>query len=154
MENLKHFNNDGANYKAQMILAYLRNYAEQPFDDNGLKYDYGNCIEVARYDNCREQGYIFTLNVHYKQRHYAVYEHRNSDEIIVLISTKQVMHTPSVDDMWADKGENATKYDYDKDFAYNEVMDACEWIIDDMTEAVRVMEEEHKKKLEERKNGK
>lgn len=142
--NIRHYLDDGANYKAQMILAYLRNRANLILEDAKLDTDgFMNRIEVGRYENCREQGYVFTLNVGFTQKHFAVYEHRNSDDIIVLISNRQTINTPNVDDMWADKGENCSKWDYDKAFPYNGVMECCEWLYDTMVESAIEMDKEN-----------
>ena len=67
--------NDGANWQAQGVLAYLKS---QHID-----------INVTRYDNCREQGYIFFKRVSKGRKTYqknvTVYEHRNSDALCIVV---------------------------------------------------------------------
>jgi hypothetical protein len=148
--------NDGANWQSQAILAYVRAYAYQIED----KLEYGEhkgvfnffSTRVGRFENCREQGYVFSIQVGFhNERHYAVYEHRNCDNIIVLIAEGMNINTPSVDFMWKDKGENATKYDYDKAFSYGQIVECGEWIIKDMLSWVDNLAEKKKNEVEEEK---
>ncbi len=139
---VKDYLNDGANWQAQMVLAYIRSHeyvATHVSYDEKLE-DYLAKIYVGRYENCREQGYIFSIIMPtkkgLKQKNYAVYEHRNSDALCVLISTKLTTNTPGIGEMWADKPENATKYDYDKEFACGEAVACAEFILVDMAETI------------------
>jgi hypothetical protein len=138
MMNLENYLNDGADWQAKAVLAYLQGNI---FRLTGDKY-YGRNInvEVGRYENCREQGYVFTLHFvgeadgkrTFFQRNYAVYQHRNSDSIIVLISNVHTINTPGIDEMWKDKGENPRSCDYDISFSWDEISKCGEWILDDM----------------------
>ena len=136
MTRIENYMNDGANWRAQAVLAYMRGNIFRIEDK--VEYEYKGVFDyfttkVGRYENCREQGYVFSIQVgNEKERHYAVYEHRNSDNLIVLISEGLCMDTPNVDFMWKDKGENATKYDYDRGFCWGEIVKCGEWIIEDM----------------------
>lgn len=137
MANLKEYMNDGANWQAQAVLAYMRGQIFRLEDVVNYKYKEKHLYfkaRVGRYENCREQGYVFSLQVGNEERHYAVYEHRNSDQLIVLIANGLNLNTPSVDFMWKDRGENATKYDYNKNFSWGEIIECGEWIIEDMLE--------------------
>ena len=125
MTRIENFINDGDNWQAQAVLAYVRGHI--------LEIDYDDfTARVGRYENLREEGYVISIRVEDNERHYAVYQHRNSDKLIVLISNGMCMDTPDVDFMWKDKGVNATKYDYDKSFPYGEIVRCGEWIIDDI----------------------
>ena len=125
MTRIENYMNDGANWQAQAVLAYMREHiSEIDYEDFTAR--------VGRYENCREQGYVFSIRVETNERHYAVYQHRNSDSLIVLISNGMCMDTPDVNFMWKDKGENSTKYDYDKGFPYGEIVKCGEWILDDI----------------------
>ena len=125
MTRIENYMNDGANWQAQAVLAYMREHiSEIDYEDFTAR--------VGRYENCREQGYVLSIRVETNERHYAVYQHRNSDSLIVLISNGICMDTPDVNFMWKDKGENATKYDYDKGFPYGEIVKCGEWILDDI----------------------
>lgn len=129
--------NDGANWQAQSVLGYLRSIKESIVDktwsDSAKRYE--ALIYVGRYENCREQGYVFTISYKSKYKHYAVYEHRNSDNLIVLINEGFSMNTPSVDFMWEghmnENGET-TKWDYDKDFGFGEIIQCGDFIAEDM----------------------
>ena len=136
---VKEYLNDGANWQAQMVLAYVRAHANQAVEKsyNDEIHDYCINICVGRYENCREQGYVFSIvgisHGKHVQKNYAVYEHRNSDALCVLISTKSTFgKTPSVEDMWADKPENASKYDVDETFSCGDALACGEFIIDDI----------------------
>ena len=136
MTNIDEYLNDGANWQAQAVLAYMKgniirveDFVKYENKDKNLSYR----ARVGRYENCREQGYVFSIQVGYgNERHYAVYEHRNSDTLCVLISNGLCMNTPNVDFMWKDRGENASKYDYNKGFDCGSIMECGEWIINDM----------------------
>lgn len=129
---VKNYLDDGANYKAQAILAIIRGYRDEIAEvaDNPQNV----MVNVGRFENCREQGYVFSLFYNYKFiKHYAVYEHRNSDIICVLISDKYTVNTPNADQMFGNRG----KYDVDKTFPYNGIMDAAQFIISEMQNEIR-----------------
>ena len=135
MIGIESYMNDGANWQAQSVLAYIRSMWSYP------KYASGKpvSINVGRFENCREQGYVFTLCVDGRQvKHYAVYEHRNSDELIVLKQNGFSINTPSVEFMFGDRG----KYDYDKSFNYGEIMPCGDWIMNDMEKIIKNEENE------------
>ena len=124
---LQDYLNDGANYKAQAILAILRGeieYIKEVATDHKKVM-----IRVGRFENCREQGYVFSLYYNYHFiKHYAVYEHRNSDSICVLFSKTMTINTPNANQMFGERG----KYDVDKFFKYNEIVEAADFIEEDM----------------------
>ena len=138
MASINEYLNDGANWQAQAVLAYIRgniirleDFVKYENKDKNLFYK----ARVGRYENCREQGYVFSIQVGYgNDRHYAVYEHRNSDTLCVLISNGLCMNTPNGKFMWNDRDENASKYDYNKRFDCGDIVKCGEWIIDDMWE--------------------
>ena len=139
---IENYLRDGANWQAQAVLAYLRTQVFRVEEElTKVKPSFAR-LKVGRYENNREQGYVFTIEVDGKQRNYAVYEHRNSDYICVLISNKVTMNTPNVDDMWSDKGENASKYDYDRGFHFGEIVNCGNYIVEDMIEWVENFIEE------------
>ena len=139
MAQIREYMNDGANWQAQAVLAYMRGHIFRLEDVVKYKHKDKNLYfnsRVGRYENCREQGYVFSIQVGNEEKHYAVYEHRNSDYICVLISHGLNLNTPNVDFMWREKGENATKYDYDRGFRCGEIAECGEWIICDMLDWV------------------
>lgn len=138
MTEIEHYLNDGANWQAQAVLAAVRgniyNLLSDTYDTD-YYYRYHAKVEVGRYENCREQGYVFTLYYDDRQvKHYAVYEHRNSDKLCVLCQTGIAMNTPNADFMF---GPDRGKYDVDKSFSKCQIMEAANWIIDDMKEFIR-----------------
>jgi len=142
MIRIDNYLNDGAGWQARAVLAYLQGNIFRLTDDKYYKKDMS--ISVGRYENCREQGYVFSLSFYgqsdgkpsHFQRNYAVYQHRNSDQIIVLISNAFTINTPGIDEMWSDKGENPRSSQYDQGFAWNDIAGCGEWIIKDMDETL------------------
>ena len=138
MMNLVDYMNDDAGWQARAVLAYIQGNISRLTSDK--YYDRNADVLVGRYENCREQGYVFTLRFwgekdgkpsHF-QRNYAVYQHRNSDTICVLISNAFTINTPGIDDMWKDKGENPRSSQYDQGFDWDDIKGCAEWILGDM----------------------
>ena len=135
--------NDGANWQARGVLAYLSGNwnslttpRRRPVDVE-LSDTFDVSVEVGRFENLREQGYVFTLLDGFSRlKSYAVYEHRNSDQLCVLMSKSVTLNTPSVDDMFGNRG----KYDYDKSFGCGCIRECAEWILDDMAEEIMAFE--------------
>lgn len=143
MMNLESYLNDGANWQAKCVLYYLQ-YKYDSILDATYNKDYGinmGKIKVGRFENCREQGYVFSILYKFHQKNYCVYEHRNSDSICVLINEVDTINTPTIEEMWEGKKD---KWDYDKSFKYGQVIECAEWIEKDMKEFL-----ENIKKLEE-----
>ena len=143
MTNVKHYFNDGANCKIQAICCLMKmaidNISDvvynnkEELEERNRYYDDEYCeerIEVGRYENCREQGYVFTLKYGFEDiAHYCVFEHRNSDCICLIKFKGQFTNTPTIDQIW--KGRE-TKWDYDTSFSYSEVYECFEWLCEDM----------------------
>jgi len=88
MTNLMNYLQDGASAQARATLMYLQNYGEVEKSWNKETGRYEAAIEVARWENCREQGYVVSLMArNCKQLNIAFFEHRNSDLYRRLIST-------------------------------------------------------------------
>jgi hypothetical protein len=142
---LKHYMQDGANWQARCVLCYLQGNIHEIdfFIEEELNLEKKETsIYVGRYENCREQGYVVTLWHKGRRINYAIYEHRNSDELIVLKSKCKTTNTPNVDAMWKDKGENSSKYDYDKSFSCGDIVLCGDWIINDMKIFITEVEKE------------
>ena len=145
---------DGANYQAQAVLAIMRareaevrSHSLEKYktlksldEDASRLFHYAaenTHIEVGRYENCREQGYVFTLYLGIDQdKHYAVYEHRNSDQLIVLCPPKKnyTTNTPTIEQMWGDR--NRGKYDYNKAFSCEQIVECADYICEDMKKQI------------------
>ena len=88
MINIEHYMTDGANWQAQCVLAYLRRMGHSVVEDLTWDKEQRRAegeLQVGRCENCREQGYVFTITYGVKQlAHFWVYEHRNSDDLCVV----------------------------------------------------------------------
>lgn len=88
-----------------LVLELLRNDEELKDID----------VYIQCFMNCRECGLTFTVaDKSYKTKTFCVYEHRNSDEIIVNSKEKWTSFAGDL----PYKGD--TKYEYDKAFSYQE----------------------------------
>lgn len=140
MVEIKSYFEDGANWQAKAVLAYLKTGINEVEYASGLspyKFQLYNAqITVGRYENGREQGYVVCLEFNGKCTYYCIYEHRNSDDIIIDKSDYQSysINTPQVDTLFS---ENHSKYDYTIGFPCGSIIDAGKWIIDDMLKIVK-----------------
>ena len=121
--------NDGANWQAQCVLAYLRRMGNSIVED--LTWDKENrrsegTLNVGRCENYREQGYVFTITYGVKQLvHFWVYEHRNSDDLCVVEFEGHFLNTPTINDI-----PMKDKYDTTKEFSCGDIVDCGNWIIE------------------------
>lgn len=118
MNNIKNYLDDGANWQAQCVLAYLKRRV-----GCDLKHEVG----VTRYDNLREQGYIFFMRVGSKQMNVAVYEHRNTDTLCIVSNEKVTFYDPLSEDIW---GNMKDKWDTTADFGCGEIVNCGMTIIE------------------------
>lgn len=121
MMNIERYMDDGANWQAQSVLAYLRSV-----------YDGKEKMFVGRYENSREQGYIFFVHDEVgAQRNYCVYEHRNSDQLcVVVFNSAKSVDTPNKKLVWDAMGDN--KWNVTKIFGYGHIVECGNYIIDDI----------------------
>ena len=133
--NIEYYMEDGANWQAQCVLAYLRSVGNSRVEN--LTWNKENRraegeLRVGRCENCREQGYIFTLIYGVKQLvHFWVYEHRNSDALCVVEFEGYFINTPTINDI-----PMKDKYDTTKDFSRGDVVKCGERIIDRIAEYI------------------
>ncbi|MBP5722077.1 MAG: hypothetical protein J6X18_00635 [Bacteroidales bacterium] len=130
MVKVEDYLNDGANWQAQAVLAYLKSQYSYPLQgtwNNELRC-YKADFYVGRYENCREQGYVFSVRYMGEQRNYAVYEHRNSDVLCVVVFDRLTINTPSLDDVIANM---KNKYDTTKKFKCGEILSCGAYILED-----------------------
>jgi len=144
MTQIENYMHDGANWQAQAVLAYLRttksNAINETWNEKFHKYDAGVC--VGRYENCREQGYIFCVQYNGEQRNYAVYEHRNSDQLCVVVFNALTMDTPQKELVWDAMGDN--KWNYTKAFGFGEIVSCGDYIVEDIKEFINKVQESKK----------
>lgn len=127
--------NDGANWQAQAVLAYLKGQKPYILDEtwDSEHHIYNANLYVGRYENCREQGYVFSILYKGNQRNYAVYEHRNSDELCVVVFDKQTINTPTLEDV-IDVMKD--KYDVTNSFSCGDIKTCGDYIANDMRDFI------------------
>lgn len=130
MVNIDQYLVDGADWTAQAVLAHLKGKVWRLMSDK--YYDKGVSIKVGRYENFREDGYVFVLRLDdnkedlHVQRNYAVYPHRITDRLCVLKANLNTLNTPTVDEILKNRiGE-------EKMFEWDDTKECAEYILDDM----------------------
>lgn len=136
MINIDNYLNDGANWQAQSVLAYLRAMKENAIYKtwNGEYRRYEAMVNVGRYENCREQGYVFCVNYKHQQRNYCVYEHRNSDILCVVVFDGVTIDTPPKEMVFDAMNDN--KWNYTKSFDYGQIVECGDYILNDMKDFI------------------
>jgi len=123
---VKQYLDDGANWQAQAVLAFIRGNEEDILYWGGFDTEHGkNAIHVGRFENGREQGYVFSLIVDYINclKNVVIYEHRNSDALCIKFFDGNFTDTPTIKDI-----PLKDKRDYDKSFNCGEAKEAYEEI--------------------------
>lgn len=129
MTNLNDYQNDGANHQARAVLALLQGFdciVESSWNDERKKYDAEP--KVARWENCREQGYVISMRAkNHKQLNIAFFEHRNSDSICAVMWEQPTLNSPTIDtaefgDVYKDK------YDLSHEVGWKKVDKMSNWI--------------------------
>lgn len=133
MEAINRYMDDGASYQAQAVLAYLkgRDGIEESWCDAQKRYLADPTL--ARWENCREQGYIISLRSSGfdKQVNIAFFEHRNSDNICAVKWNQLSMNPLTIDTAkFGDKYKD--KWDTDFDVSCGEAFKMAEWIYDEL----------------------
>lgn len=120
--------NDGAHPAAQAVLCLLKGFEIEDSYNSGYKR-YDAEIKVARWENCREQGYVLMLKSkdYSKQLNIAFFEHRNSDNICAVKWEQVTLNSPTIDtakfgDVYKDK------YDVSHSVGYKNHYEMMEWI--------------------------
>ena len=108
---------DGANHQVQAVLPFIK-----------LKTDLN--VMVSRWENCREQGYVFQLRSkdYSDQLNIAIFEHRNSDRIHAVkwkqVSTNSLnIDTAEFGDIYKDK------FDTSFSVEYGSVVEMSDWVV-------------------------
>jgi len=144
MTQIENYMHDGANWQAQAVLAYLRTTKNNAIDKTWIKENkcYDASVEVGRYENCREQGYIFSVRYKGEQRNYAVYEHRNSDQLCVVVFNGTTINTPTNDMVFEAMGDN--KWNFTKALGFGEIVSCGDYIVEDIKEFINKVQESKK----------
>lgn len=134
MATIKDYMNDGAHPSAKAVLALLSWFdIEESYDSERRVYRAE--IKVARWHNCREQGYVLSLNSkdYSRQLNIAFFEHRNSDSIHAVKWEQNTLNPPTINT--ADFGDvYQTKWDTPHSVSYNQHYDMAEWIKEQFTD--------------------
>ncbi|GIV43853.1 MAG: hypothetical protein KatS3mg035_0976 [Bacteroidia bacterium] len=136
MNELSRYQDDGANFQAQAVLAFVRRHGgELQISYNRDERMYEAEPKVARWENCREQGYVISLrSKNYKrQLNIAFFEHRNSDSICAVKWEQTTLNSPTIDtaqfgDVYKDK------YYTSFSVGYGEVLKMANWIVKQLEE--------------------
>jgi len=138
MHELQHYLKDGAGSQARAVLMHLqgRGNIESSWDDQFKNYRAK--IQVARWENCREQGYVVMLNNRkHDQLNIAFFEHRNSDSIHAIMWMQNTINSPTIDTAKFNFGEQQVykdKYDTSHSVSYHQYAEMGDWIFDRLTE--------------------
>ena len=128
MTSLNEYMNDGAHPQAQATLAFLRNSVIEESWCNE-KERYLADVLVARWENCREQGYVVILrNQQRKQLNIAFFEHRNSDSLCAIKWPQNTLNSPTIDT--AEFGDHcySDKFDVSHQVDPHQAKEMAEWI--------------------------
>ena len=144
MTQIENYMHDGANWQAQAVLAYLREAKSNTINEtwNEEYHCYNAEVYVGRYENCREQGYIFSVMYKGEQRNYCVYEHRNSDQLCVVVFDAISNGTPSKELVWDAMGDN--KWNFTKAFGFGEIVSCGNYINKDIKDFINKVQESKK----------
>lgn len=131
MTHLENYLQDGANYQARATLMFLQRNANIESSWNNEYNCYDAEIKVARWENCREQGYIVSLCSKKfgggKQLNIAFFEHRNSDKICAVKWEQNSINTITIND--ADFGDAYNdKFDTSHSVGCGKAYQMAEWI--------------------------
>ena len=132
MTNLSDYLQDGANYQARAVLAFLQiNNVEESWNAESKQYDAK--IYVARWENCREQGYVVMLRSkdYKRQLNIAFFEHRNSDNVHAVKWEEVTLNPPTIDT--ANFGDIYIHgYDTSYRVSYGEALAMSKWIFSEL----------------------
>ena len=158
MIEISRYMDDGAGWQEQAVLAYVRKLADSVKDirvscrvSDEEKAEIKRLlsfihVDVGRYENCREQGYIFSVSCFSKRLNIAVFEHRNSDILCLNVFDGVFINTPTWEDVW--KGKES-KWDYDYRFEYGQIVECGDKILSLLKEFVeKEVIETFQKKME------
>jgi len=132
----KYYLQDGANHQARAVLVFMQPYIdiEKSWDEERKRY----CakIEVARWENCREQGYVLSVKSkdYSKQLNIAFFEHRNSDSIHAVKWEQCTLNSPTIDTAKFPDDVYNTKFDTSFSVGYGKIVSMSEWIQNELEE--------------------
>ena len=130
---LQNYLEDGANYQARATLMILQMHSDIEESWNHEKRKYDAKINVARWENCREQGYVLSLtNENLTQLNIAFFEHRNSDRIHAIKWYQSSINSLTIENaVFGNIYKN--KYDTSYSVECEEFRKMAEWIMEKFT---------------------
>jgi hypothetical protein len=129
MIELENYMKDGANWQARAVLCALQGVysIEESWSDDQKQYLAQP--KVARWENCREQGYVVCMRSqdYSKQINIAFFEHRNSDSICAVKWEQNTINSPTIGT--AEFGNvYKDKYDVSFEVRFGQFMEMADWI--------------------------
>ena len=119
MINLNYYQQDWADQQARCILELVK---------FKLYSEFWSDVKVWRWENCREQGYVLSIeNKKWEQLNITFYEHRNVDWIVAFKWIQETCNTPNINTLPEWVFEN--KWDIDFSVDYWEFEKMSDWII-------------------------
>jgi len=134
MTNLSDYLRDGANPQARAVLSFIQDFTiEKSWNDEAKEYD--ACPKVARWENCREQGYVISMRTkdYQKQLNIAFFEHRNSDSIHAIKWEETTMNSPTIETAQFKGQVYKDKYDTSFSVPYGAIVKMAKWIETELT---------------------
>ena len=129
MTSLYAYGQDGAHPQSRAVLAYLQH-------DDGIEESWSDEHErymaepkVARWENCREQGYVVSMRSkdYSRQINIAFFEHRNTDAIAAVKWEQITLNSPTIGT--AEFGNiYKDKYDVSHYEDYGKATEMADWI--------------------------
>lgn len=123
---LSEYLKDGAGRQARGVLPFIDENIESSFKEGRYQAD----VQVGRWENAREQGYVISMRGqdHTRQINVAFFEHRNSDEIHAIKWEQVTLNTPTIDGLPKDHSYYNSKYNTDFRVGYGEVLEMATWV--------------------------
>jgi len=120
---------DGADAQSQAVLAMLKQNPDIEDSWNSENKYYEAIINLGRWSNCREQGYIVSLrNSNHKKLNIAFFEHRNSDSIVAIKWVQCSMNMITIETAKFPEGVYGDKWELEYSVGYGEIVKMAEWI--------------------------
>lgn len=136
MADLFTYLDDGANYQAKAVVAYLGRVEgiDESYDPTTNMFLANP--KVARFENCREQGYVVYLRGadYIQQINLVVFEHRNSDSIVVIKWFGTSLNAPTLASIPQEHPWLNNKHYNDALFDYGKAEEAATFIMNELTE--------------------
>ena len=133
MTDLQNYLQDGACSQSRATLMFLQAYPNIESSWNKERSSYDADIQVSRWENCREQGYVVSLRApNSTQLNIAFFEHRNSDNIEAVKWEQSSMNSLTIEN--AEFGDvYKTKYDTSHSVGHGKANEMAEWIKGELT---------------------